>query len=66
MGVIVTFDLHTGAPAALIDASEVTAIRTAPVSAVATRALFRPEAGDLAILGTGEPITKECRGNPDP
>jgi ornithine cyclodeaminase len=38
---------------ALVDASEVTAIRTAAVSGVATRALARPDADDLAILGSG-------------
>jgi ornithine cyclodeaminase len=37
----------------MMDASTVTAIRTAAVSAVATRALAREDAGDLAIIGTG-------------
>ena len=36
-----------------MDAAEVTAIRTAAVSAVATRALARADAHDLAILGSG-------------
>src|SRR4029450_1227882 len=38
---------------ALIDASAVTSIRTAAVSAVATRALARPDSKVLAILGAG-------------
>jgi ornithine cyclodeaminase len=37
----------------VMDASSITAIRTAAVSGAATRALARPEAGDLAILGSG-------------
>ncbi len=53
-GVIVMFDVATGAPAAFIDASAVTALRTAAASAVATRALARQDASELAILGTGE------------
>ena len=36
-----------------MDASEVTAIRTAAVSGVATRLLARDDADDLAILGSG-------------
>lgn len=52
-GVVLLFDVKHGLPQAIIDASEVTAIRTAAVSGVATRALARPDAGDLAILGSG-------------
>jgi ornithine cyclodeaminase len=52
--VIVMFDEQTGAPRAVIDAGEVTAIRTACASAAATDALARPDARTLAILGTGE------------
>jgi ornithine cyclodeaminase/alanine dehydrogenase-like protein (mu-crystallin family) len=37
----------------VVDASAVTAIRTAAVSAVATRALAREDARELAILGSG-------------
>jgi ornithine cyclodeaminase len=52
-GVIVLFDPATGAPDALIDANEVTAIRTAAVSALATRHLAREDAATLAIFGCG-------------
>lgn len=52
-GVVVVFDPHTGAPSLLLDAARLTAIRTAAVSAVATRALARPGAAVLAVLGTG-------------
>lgn len=53
-GLIVLFDGETGAPSAVIDAGEVTAIRTAAASAAATDALARPDAARLAVLGTGE------------
>lgn len=53
LGVVLVFDPDTGAPAALMNAGAVTAVRTAAVSAVATRVLARPDAGDLAILGSG-------------
>jgi ornithine cyclodeaminase/alanine dehydrogenase-like protein (mu-crystallin family) len=53
-GVVAMFDPATGAPSAIVDASEVTAIRTAAASAAATDALARPDATSLAILGTGE------------
>lgn len=52
-GLVTLFDAETGAPRAILDATEVTAIRTAAVSAVATRALARDGADDLAILGAG-------------
>ena len=49
----VLFAADTGEPLALVNASAVTEIRTAAVSAVATGLLARPGAGELAILGTG-------------
>ena len=52
-GVVMLFDTAHGTPVAIIDASSITAIRTAAVSGVATRALARDDAGDLAILGSG-------------
>jgi alanine dehydrogenase len=52
-GVVMLFDTEHGQPLAIMDASEVTAIRTAAVSGVATRLLAREDAGDLAILGSG-------------
>lgn len=52
-GVVMLFDTRHGSPQAIIDASSITAIRTAAVSGVATRALARDTAGDLAILGSG-------------
>src|SRR5262249_5870967 len=54
IGVVVVFDPETGLPAAVMDAQEITAVRTAAATAVATRALARADAGTLAILGVGE------------
>ena len=53
-GIVLLFDPETGAPAAVLEAGEITAIRTAAASAVATDALARPDAKHLAILGYGE------------
>jgi ornithine cyclodeaminase len=52
-GAILLFEVKHGCPLAVIDASSVTAIRTAAVSAVASRVLARENAGDLALLGSG-------------
>jgi ornithine cyclodeaminase/alanine dehydrogenase-like protein (mu-crystallin family) len=52
-GVVVLFDGIGGAPVCVADAGEVTAIRTAAASAVATDALARPDADRLAVLGIG-------------
>jgi ornithine cyclodeaminase len=52
-GLVMLFDGETGIPTAILDASAVTAIRTAAVTAVATRALAREDARVLAILGGG-------------
>jgi ornithine cyclodeaminase/alanine dehydrogenase-like protein (mu-crystallin family) len=52
-GAVLLFEGQRGRLVAVIDATEVTAIRTAAVSAVATRALARADACDLALLGSG-------------
>jgi ornithine cyclodeaminase/alanine dehydrogenase-like protein (mu-crystallin family) len=52
-GAVLLFDTATGTLLAVIDASSITAIRTAAVSGLATRVLAREDAGDLAILGSG-------------
>ncbi len=53
VGSVLLFESQRGAPVALLDAASLTAIRTAAVSAVATRLLAREDAGDLALLGAG-------------
>lgn len=52
-GTVTLFDGETGVVRALLNASAITAIRTAAVSAVATRLLARQDTGKLAILGAG-------------
>lgn len=52
-GAVTLFNRETGELLALMNASEITAIRTAAVSAVATRLLAREEASELAIIGAG-------------
>jgi ornithine cyclodeaminase len=53
-GLVVLFDAEDGAPVAVIEAGELTAIRTAAASAAATDALARADATRLALLGYGE------------
>lgn len=53
IGVILYFDDTHGRLLAIIDASSVTAIRTAAVSGLATRLLANPTASRVAILGAG-------------
>jgi ornithine cyclodeaminase len=52
-GVVLLFEPRHGSLRGILDASSVTGIRTAAASAVATRALARADAGDLALLGCG-------------
>jgi ornithine cyclodeaminase len=50
---IVIFDPENGTPAAVMDGTYITAMRTAAAAALATRVLAREDARVLAILGTG-------------
>jgi ornithine cyclodeaminase len=52
-GSVMLFSAETGELLALMNASAITAIRTAAASGVATQLLAREEAGDLAIIGSG-------------
>jgi ornithine cyclodeaminase/alanine dehydrogenase-like protein (mu-crystallin family) len=54
LGLVLLFEAEHGCPVALVDAAEITAIRTAAASGLATRLLAGPQAGDLALLGAGE------------
>jgi ornithine cyclodeaminase/alanine dehydrogenase-like protein (mu-crystallin family) len=60
-GLIVLFEPDAGTPVCVVHAGEVTAIRTAAASAVATDALARKDAKHLAILGTGEQAATHAR-----
>ncbi len=61
---IAVFDSSTGAPLAVMDGAAITATRTAAGSALATRLLARPDAGTLAILGTGVQARAHARTIP--
>jgi ornithine cyclodeaminase/alanine dehydrogenase-like protein (mu-crystallin family) len=52
-GAVLLHDGTTGKLRAILNASAITEIRTAAVSAVATKALARPDAATVAILGSG-------------
>jgi ornithine cyclodeaminase/alanine dehydrogenase-like protein (mu-crystallin family) len=52
-GMVALFSGETGAVTAILNAAPLTEIRTAAVTAAATRALARPDAAVLAILGAG-------------
>lgn len=60
-GVVVLFDGESGAPVCVLHAGEITAIRTAAASAVATDCLARGDAARLAILGYGEQARTHAR-----
>jgi ornithine cyclodeaminase/alanine dehydrogenase-like protein (mu-crystallin family) len=52
-GAVLLHDGETGELIALLNASAITEIRTAAVSALATRLLSRPESKTVAVLGAG-------------
>ena len=60
-GLVVLFEPESGAPVCVVHAGEITAIRTAAASAVATDALARKEARRMAILGYGEQAVTHAR-----
>jgi ornithine cyclodeaminase/alanine dehydrogenase-like protein (mu-crystallin family) len=60
-GLIALFEPDTGTPVCIVHAGEVTAIRTAAASAVATDALALSDVKHLAILGTGEQAATHAR-----
>lgn len=52
-GVLLLHDARTGKPLALMDAEQLTAMRTGAASGVATKTLARPDAAVATILGSG-------------
>jgi alanine dehydrogenase len=53
LGVLLVSDAQTSEPIAMLDARSVTALRTGAVAPVAARALARPEAATVGIVGCG-------------
>ena len=52
-GLVVLFDQQTGSPLALLDGGAVTCLRTAAVSALATRELAREDSRSHGVFGAG-------------
>jgi ornithine cyclodeaminase len=59
--VIVVFDPENGLPLALLDGTEITAMRTGAGSALSVRLLARQDASVLALLGTGVQARSHAR-----
>lgn len=53
-GIVALFDASNGAPRAILDGREITAIRTAAATAAATDVLARANARTLGVFGYGE------------
>lgn len=60
-GLVILFDPESGAPVCAAHAGEITAIRTAAASAVATDALARKDSRRLTLLGYGEQAATHAR-----
>jgi ornithine cyclodeaminase len=60
-GLVILFEPENGTPVCVLHAGEITAIRTAAASAVATDALARKDSHHLAILGYGEQAATHAR-----
>lgn len=54
VGAVLVFETEDGLPLALMDGSELTAIRTSATTALATRTLARKDAKSLTLFGAGE------------
>jgi len=52
-GAVLLFETGRGRLLAIIDATSITSVRTAAVSGLATRLLAKPDASDLALVGSG-------------
>ncbi len=63
-GVVLLFDSKKGRLLAVLDSTSVTAIRTAAVSAVATKLLSKRDSSRLAILGSGAQASAHLRAIP--
>jgi len=61
VGAVMIFTPDEGIPVGLLDGSELTAIRTAAASALATRVLARTDARCLAIIGSGQQAEHHVR-----
>ena len=60
-GFVALFDHDSGAPLALVDGAEITCLRTAATSALATRTLARADARSHGIFGAGRLAAEHLR-----
>jgi ornithine cyclodeaminase len=60
-GLYALFDPERGVPLSVMDGSYLTLVRTAAVSALATRLLSRPDARSLGLLGAGAQASMHAR-----
>ncbi len=60
-GCVLLFSGDTGALMAVMSASEITGIRTAAMTGLATRLLARPEASRLALIGCGHQAHRQLQ-----
>jgi ornithine cyclodeaminase/alanine dehydrogenase-like protein (mu-crystallin family) len=60
-GLVALFDAVDGRPLALLDSSEITALRTAAATAVAARHLARPDSTTATIVGCGRQAKAQLR-----
>jgi ornithine cyclodeaminase len=58
---LAVFDPETGSPVALLDGTEITAVRTGACSALSVRLLARKDASVLAVVGTGVQARSHAR-----
>ncbi|ASN04545.1 ornithine cyclodeaminase family protein [Virgibacillus necropolis] len=59
-GLVLLSDMKTGEPAALLEGSYITKVRTGALSGVATKYLAREDARVLGIIGSGEQAKGVC------
>jgi ornithine cyclodeaminase/alanine dehydrogenase-like protein (mu-crystallin family) len=64
VGAVILHSGENGLPLAFVNASSITAIRTAAVSAVATKLLARQDSSVLAIIGSGVQAKSHARAIP--
>lgn len=61
LGAVLLHDAETGEIRAIMDAATITGIRTAAVTALATRTLAREDARELALIGAGAQAAEHLR-----
>jgi alanine dehydrogenase len=63
LGIIICSDPETAYPLAIMDATAITAYRTAATSAIASRCLARPDSRTLGLIGAGQQARLHLRSH---